>query len=68
MNAIASGDAGGKKRWVDVMSPIDIRFWAGELRCSEGQLLDAVSYVGFKVEDLRRHLASHKVKVEPRLD
>ena len=48
-----------KRRWLDPMSAEDLRYWAGELGCSEWKLLDAVAFVGAFVEDVRRHIAAH---------
>jgi len=49
------------KRWrVDVVSPVDVRYWSRELRCSEWKLLDAIAFVGANIEDVRRHLTSRQ--------
>ncbi len=48
---------GASRRWVDPASAEDVRYWARELGCSEWKLLDAITFVGMRVEDLRRHLA-----------
>lgn len=64
MTPIDSGMRTGR-RWVDLMSQKNIEFWAGELGCSQWQLLDAVAYVGLSVEDLRRHLRSNFARIEP---
>ncbi len=49
--------SGAGRRWVDPTSTEDVRYWAHELGCSEWKLLDAITFVGMRVDDLRRHLS-----------
>ncbi len=53
----ATHASGAARRWVDPTSAEDVRYWAHEFGCSEWKLLDAITFVGMRVDDLRRHLA-----------
>ncbi len=59
------GPAARKRRWVDPMSADDIRRCCRELGCSEWRLLDAVAFVGARIEDVRRHLLANQASAGP---
>jgi hypothetical protein len=41
---------------IDIKEPLHVRYWCGELRCTEGQLLDAVKRVGTTVARVQAYL------------
>ena len=45
---------------VDTLSPVELQYWSGELKCTEAELAQAVSEVGEHVTALREYLASRR--------
>jgi hypothetical protein len=41
---------------INMMDPVELRYWCAELRCSEAQLEDAVARVGEHVAAVRQVL------------
>lgn len=41
---------------INVNEPHEVRYWTGELACTEQQLRDAVAAVGVMADDVRREL------------
>ena len=40
---------------VNIMEPNDVRYWCNLFNCTEVQLLTAVSVVGTRTQDVRKH-------------
>jgi hypothetical protein len=47
---------------VNAVDPVELRYWCGQLRCSEAELTRAVAEVGEHVAEVRRALANHRVQ------
>ncbi len=45
---------------INAMDPIELRYWCGELGCTEAELKDALSKVGEHVTAVREHLDSRR--------
>ncbi len=45
---------------INGMDPIELRYWRGELGCTEAELKDALSKVGEHVTAVREYLASRR--------
>ncbi len=45
---------------INGMDPIELRYWCGELGCTEAELKDALSRVGEHVTAVREYLASRR--------
>ncbi len=43
---------------VDILNPVEVRYWSGELKCTEAEVTRAVSKVGSHVTAVREYLAS----------
>jgi hypothetical protein len=43
---------------VNAIDPIELRYWCSELKCTEGELREAIAKVGEHVAELRQALAS----------